>query len=61
MFTQAYCTVFLCSGRRTTDNEMVPLQFRVRPPDRRSLKLPQILVEKSVVHQHSVPRSRHGE
>jgi len=61
MFAQTYRTVFLRSGRRTADDEMVPLQFRIRPTDRRPLKLPSILVEESVVHQYSVPGSRHGE
>lgn len=61
VYAQTYCTVFLRFGRGTADNEMVPLQFRVRPPDRWPLKLPEILVEKSAVRQYPVPRSRHGE
>lgn len=58
---QTYRALLLRSGCRTADDDVVPLQLRVRPSYRRPLELPEILVEKYVVHQHPVSRPRHGE
>lgn len=61
MFWQTHRAVLLHFGRCAADDDVVPLQFRVRPAHQRVRELPEILVEEPAVHQHPVPRPRHGE
>lgn len=50
LFPQTHRAIFLHFGRRPGDNDVVPFQLRVRPSDRRTRELSELLVEKSVVH-----------